>query len=144
MTLTGEATALPAGPVGLRGFTHVADLGDAHALFHRSTCFSLWREHATPLGRAADVPYFASAYYRYVDTTDTGSPEATYDQAPKGGVMAHAPEQPELYVRENCHGVYAGTVAGGDPEHHRYDPPTECAACGSAEFVEIEEYSHMR
>jgi hypothetical protein len=57
--------------------------------------------------------------------------------------MAHAPEWPELYVCESCHGVYAGTVSGGSPEHHSYEPPTVCAACESTEFAEIEEYPHF-
>lgn len=57
--------------------------------------------------------------------------------------MAHAPALPEQYVCENCQSVYAGTVSGGSPEHHTYDPPEECAACGNTEFIEIEEYPHF-
>jgi primosomal protein N' len=57
--------------------------------------------------------------------------------------MAHAPELLELYVCENCHGVYAGTVSSGTLERHQYEPPTECSACGNTEFVESGAYPHL-
>lgn len=57
--------------------------------------------------------------------------------------MAHVPELPELYVCENCHGVYAGTVTGGTAADHTYEAPTECAACGNTDFVGIEGYPYF-
>ncbi|EMA46407.1 hypothetical protein C448_06488 [Halococcus morrhuae DSM 1307] len=56
--------------------------------------------------------------------------------------MSHTPERPKLYVCTGCQSVHAGTVSGG-PEDHRYDAPGECAACGSTEFVEMEDYPHF-
>ena len=56
--------------------------------------------------------------------------------------MSHTPERPELYVCTGCQSVHAGTVSGG-PEDHRYDAPESCAACGSTEFIEMEDYPHF-
>lgn len=57
--------------------------------------------------------------------------------------MAHSPQLPELYVCKQCHGVYAGTIADGTPEGHKYESPTDCAACGGTEFIQIEQYPHF-
>lgn len=55
--------------------------------------------------------------------------------------MAHSPEIPTRYVCERCQGVYAGTATreGGN---YRYEPPDECAACGSELFVEMAQWVH--
>lgn len=56
--------------------------------------------------------------------------------------MSHTPEKPKRYVCTGCQSIHAGTVSGG-PEDHRYDAPESCAACGSTEFIEMEDYPHF-
>ncbi|WP_224268676.1 hypothetical protein [Haloprofundus salinisoli] len=58
--------------------------------------------------------------------------------------MSHVPERPREFVCKNCHLMYAGTVVRSDGGEHHYDPPTECAACGSASFVELDAYPHTQ
>jgi hypothetical protein len=42
-------------------------------------------------------------------------------------------------VCEDCLSVHVGTVHGQPGDHH-YEAPDECAACGSDDFVDINEY----
>ncbi|WP_224335190.1 hypothetical protein [Haloprofundus halobius] len=58
--------------------------------------------------------------------------------------MSHVPERPHEFVCENCHLIYAGTVVRSDENEHHYESPTECAACGSTAFVELDAYPHTR
>ena len=53
--------------------------------------------------------------------------------------MAHVPEHTTLYVCESCQTVLAGTVQGQPPDHS-FEAPAECAACGSSDFVELQNY----
>jgi hypothetical protein len=55
--------------------------------------------------------------------------------------MSHTPDLPEQYVCDGCHAIYAGTVVNGGGTH-RFEAPAECAACGSTEFVLLEQYVH--
>lgn len=54
--------------------------------------------------------------------------------------MAQQPERPQEFVCENCNNIVAGVVSG-DPPNHTYEAPTDCMACGSSEFVAMEQYS---
>jgi len=56
--------------------------------------------------------------------------------------MAHQPERPKESVCETCHNIVTGVVRG-EPPDHTYDAPTECRACGSADFVELDRYPSM-
>ncbi|WP_168191207.1 MULTISPECIES: hypothetical protein [Haloprofundus] len=58
--------------------------------------------------------------------------------------MSHVPERPREFVCENCHLIYVGTTTGGEGTDRHYEPPTECAACGSTSFVELDAYPHTQ
>jgi len=56
--------------------------------------------------------------------------------------MAHQPERPREFVCQKCNNIVAGVV-DGEPPNHSYQPPTDCAACGSSEFTELDSYPSM-
>mgnify|MGYP000034628234 FL=1 len=56
--------------------------------------------------------------------------------------MAHRPERPKEYVCESCQNIVAGVVHG-EPPDHTYEQPSDCAACGNAEFVALDRYPSM-
>ncbi|WP_170178712.1 hypothetical protein [Halapricum salinum] len=53
--------------------------------------------------------------------------------------MSHQPDRPREYVCEDCLSVHAAVVHGQPGDRH-YEAPDECAACGSDDFVDINEY----
>jgi hypothetical protein len=56
--------------------------------------------------------------------------------------MSHTPDLPERYVCDGCQAIYAGSVTRSEDGTHHFDAPAECAACGSATFVRVEQYVH--
>ncbi len=56
--------------------------------------------------------------------------------------MSHSVKRPEEYICEGCHSVYVGTPYQESGTIH-YDPPSACAACGSEEFVEMEQFPRV-
>ena len=55
--------------------------------------------------------------------------------------MAHAPEDVNQYVCENCQVIHAGTPVHRGPGEHSFDPPEACGACSESRFIEIQNWT---
>jgi hypothetical protein len=51
--------------------------------------------------------------------------------------VAHSPEQPDLYVCDDCQTVHAGTVVGHADSGHTYEAPDGCGACAASAFTRL-------
>ena len=56
--------------------------------------------------------------------------------------MAGTPtETPERFVCMECYAISAGVPVQDHPEPKHYEPPTECGACHTEEFVPFTEFA---
>jgi hypothetical protein len=57
--------------------------------------------------------------------------------------MAHAKEDTERFVCENCQITHAGTpIHNEETGNHSFEAPTRCGGCGESSFVSLTEWIH--